>query len=346
MSGDMYILDPCTSDEWLTFINTHPDAGIFHHPAWMNMLRDIYGYRIFAVCLKDGLTISAGIPFADVRSVITGRRWVSLPFSDHCQPLLPPGNSEALDTLLGYLKRQQGTETPRIEIRWGSGHQDLVYQHEGFVVHSLELLGRDEESLFKSFNQQAQRSIRKAEKAGVTVRECSTFGEFESFYRLLVLTRKRLGVPAQPISFFKGVWDHIIGGGLGFALIAYDNATPIGGGVFFTFNRTMFYKYGASDLTHKALQPNYAFMWSAIKRAQSEGCTKFDFGRSDKSNEGLRRFKSGWSSEETNLAYTIIADKPLRDGPSTIDAIAGAVIRNSPAFVCRVAGELLYKHFA
>ncbi|MBX2991945.1 MAG: peptidoglycan bridge formation glycyltransferase FemA/FemB family protein [Bacteroidetes bacterium] len=346
MSGNISILDPCTSDEWLTFINTHPDAGIFHHPAWMNMLRDNYGYRVFAVCLKDGQTLAAGIPFADVRSVITGRRWVSLPFSDHCQPLLPRGNPEAIDTLLGYLKRQQGKEIPKIEIRWGAGHTDSVFQQDGFVVHSLELADRDDDMLFKSFNQQAQRSIRKAEKAGVTVKECTTFGEFELFYRLLVLTRKRLGVPAQPKAFFKGVWDHIIGGGLGFALIAFDETTPIGGGVFFMFNRTMFYKYGASDLSHKALQPNYAFMWNAIKRARAEGCTKFDFGRSDKNNEGLRRFKSGWSSEETNLAYTILADKPPRNGPSRIDAIAGAVIRNSPAFVCRVTGELLYKHFA
>lgn len=346
VADEVCIVDPCTSEEWSRLIHDHPDAGIFHHPAWMKMLRDIYGYRFFAVCLKRDNALYAGIPVADVRSRITGRRWVSLPFSDHCRPLVPPDDSAATDRLVGYLKAQQGSATPRIELRWDIASSHSLYRTSDFVSHLLEFAGNNKATLFKMFNQQAQRSIRKSEKEGVVVKACTTYAEFELFYRLQVMTRRRLGVPAQPRLFFRGVWDYLIMPGFGIALLAFKDDTPIGGGVFFKFKDTMVYKYGASDLKYKAYQPNYAYMWSGIQRALDDGCVRFDFGRSDKRNDGLRRFKLGWGTQEHELAYTVLADREPAFGPSKLEGIVGTVIRNSPEIVCKLSGELLYKHFA
>jgi hypothetical protein len=312
----------------------------------MKMLRDIYGYRLFAVCVRDEKGIRAGIPFADVRSFITGKRWVSLPFSDHCQPLFPNNGRDIVDTMMRYLKAQQGSETPKIEIRWGIESATPTFQLLNFVNHRLRL-DKSAPEIFSSFEKQgAQRSIKIAEKEGVTVRECKSFEEFEEFYRLQVMTRRRLGVPAQPKTFFKGVWDYIVTPGLGFVFLAFKDQTPIAGGVFFKFNNTTFYKYSASDMTYKSLQPNHAFLWQGIQRAIAEGCTVFDFGRSEKSNEGLRRFKRGWAATEHELAYTVIADRPPKTGPPTLETLFGPVLRLSPEFVCELSGELLYKHFA
>lgn len=346
MSSDIYILDPCTSDEWLTFINTHPDAGIFHHPAWMNMLRDIYGYRMFAVCARDGKGIRAGIPFADVRSILTGRRWVSLPFSDYCHPLFPENDQPTIDGLVQFLKTKQGSETPKIEIRGDVDSSYQVHRTKHFVNHSLKLLPSETE-LFKVFDRQgAQRSVRLAEGAGVVVKECRSFEDFEVFYNLQVMTRRRLGVPAQPKSFFKGVWEYLLKPNLGFVLITFKDGEPIAGGVFFTFNKTVFYKYSASDIHYKKLHPNHAFIWRAMQRAIAEGYTTFDFGRSEKENDGLRRFKRGWGADEQELVYSTISDHPPNSGTSRLTGVAGVVIRNSPEFVCTLSGKILYKHFA
>lgn len=346
MTNDIHIIDPCSSKEWMRFIESHPDAGIFHHPAWMKMLRDIYRYRVFAVCLTQGNEIRAGIPFADVQSFITGKRWISLPFSDHCKPLLPENDPHAVDILMGYLKNKQMSETPKIEIRWDVESTLQTFHERDFVHHTLKL-DKDEAALFTSFDKQRiQRSVKIADKEGVTVRECKTFDEFEVFYRLQVLTRRRLGVPAQPKNFFKGVWEYLLTQGLGFALIAFKDTTPLAGGVFFKFNNTVIYKYSASDMTYKLLQPNHAFLWKGIQRALTEGCTTFDFGRSEKNNEGLRGFKRGWSATEQELAYTVLADRPLKSGPSKLDTVIAPVIRHSPEFVCTLSGELLYRHFA
>jgi lipid II:glycine glycyltransferase (peptidoglycan interpeptide bridge formation enzyme) len=51
------------------------------------------------------------------------------------------------------------------------------------------------------------RSVRKAEKEGVSVEECLSEGSLKEFYRVQALTRKRLGFPIQPYIFFKNMWE-------------------------------------------------------------------------------------------------------------------------------------------
>lgn len=346
MMNEVEIIDPCVSEEWVSFIKTHPDAGVFHHPSWLRMLRDVYRYRIFAVCMRAGNEITAGVPFADVRSSILGRRWVSLPFSDHCQPLLPAGDTESVRALMTFLKSKQGVETPKIEIRWNLGHAQNLFYEEPFVTHLLGLQ-KDPNAVRSKFHQQSLlRSLVKAEKEGVVVREGTTREDLLKFYNLQVMTRKRLGVPAQPKYFFEGIWKYVIEPGLGYILIAYKDEQPIGGGVYFEFGRTVYYKYGASDFEYRQYRPSHACMWEAIRRSCVEGYQVFDFGRSDKNNEGLRRFKKEWGSTEMPLGYSVIANTQPKLGSSRLNDVFGIVIRNSPDFVCKLSGELLYKHFA
>ena len=345
MTEQVHIIDPCTSAEWMQFIASHPDAGFFHHPAWMRMLQDIYGYRIFAICLKSGNAIRAGIPFGDIHSLLTGKRWISMPFSDHCQPLFPFNDPDAVHAMMNYLKERQGINTPKIEIRWGIKSSTPVYLEKHFVYHLLPL-NKDPRVIYKALDKQmAQRSIRKAEREGVTVRQCTTFEEFDVFYRLQVITRKRLGVLAQPRTFFRGIWEYILKPGLGFALVSYKDTTPLAGGVFLKFGSTVYYKYGAMDTAYKTYRPVHAFMWKAIQRACTEGYAQLDFCRSESSNEGLKKFKTSWNAVEHELPYTIFSNTPPKSGLFKLDAVAGAVIRHSPEFVCTLSGELLYKHF-
>jgi CelD/BcsL family acetyltransferase involved in cellulose biosynthesis len=346
-ANEIHIVDPCTSSEWMEFISSHPDAGIFHHPAWMTMLRDIYGYRMFAVCLKNGEKICAGIPFADVRSIITGRRWVSLPFSDYCAPLFSRENPQSMETLIHYLREQQETIIPKIEIRWRVCTEQKVHSANNFVLHTLALEA-DSEALFRRLDKQAVRNrVAKTQRGGVVVRECSSLDEFHDFYSLQLLTRKRLGVPAQPKYFFDAVWKYIIEPGLGYALVSYNDSTPIGGGVFLKFGSTVYYKYAAADWEYKNMHPNHAYIWEAMRRSCGEGYRVFDFGRSEVCNRGLRQFKAGWGTVEQPLWYTTIADhEPKVCSKSKLDIVTSFVIRNSPPVVCKLTGQLLYRHFA
>src|SRR5262245_55070604 len=82
------VIDPVSDPRWRAFVEKHPAASIFHTPGWLEALRRTYDYRPVAyVDTASGTTLAGGIPFCRIRSALTGRRLVSLPFSDHCQPL-------------------------------------------------------------------------------------------------------------------------------------------------------------------------------------------------------------------------------------------------------------------
>jgi CelD/BcsL family acetyltransferase involved in cellulose biosynthesis len=340
------ILDPCTSPRWLEFVERHPDATIFHHPAWLRMLKRTYKYEAFAICLPRSGRIEAGIPFMEVKSFLTGRRWISVPFSDHCKPLLSSDPRGEANELLQFLFKKLHSEVPRIEIRWWLDTDLSVYRQGMFVLHELELDG-DADTVFRKFKKtQVQQPILKAMRDGVEVKECETLHEFETFYDLQVETRRRIGVPAQPRKFFRAVWEDIIKPGYGFVLIASKSSKPIGGAVFFSYKGRVTYKYAASDYTYRSLKPNDVTLWEAIKKACAAGATLFDFGRSERSNEGLRNFKNGWGTQERDLDYTILSASPPSTRNSREGRIIATIIRNSPRFVCKLSGEILYKHFA
>jgi CelD/BcsL family acetyltransferase involved in cellulose biosynthesis len=301
---------------------------------------------MFAVCVKRDGRICSGLPFAEVHSALTGHRLVSLPFSDHCAPLVRGNDGMLVERLASLARMHASNRESRIELH--TEIRDIPASHldHEYVLHTLDLT-KEPSELFASFDRRTtQRSIRIAEKKGVVVKECRTKDEFELFYGLHLKTRKRLGVPVQPKALFDNIWEQMLKSGLGFALIAFAGETPIGGGVFFSFNDTVVFKYSASDMKYKSLQPSHAFIWSAMRIARERGCTTFDFGRTDRSHEQLRRFKNSWNATEHDLNYTIIADHPRPERLSKLQTALGHIIRHTPEFVCRISGEVLYKHFA
>jgi hypothetical protein len=103
------ILDP-TNKNWLDYVNQNPAAIIFHHPAWMNLISDCYGFRAFIFTIVDeNSEILSGLPVIEVRSGLTGHRWISLPYTDHCGVLAT--SKEYSDRLVHELAHVQILES-------------------------------------------------------------------------------------------------------------------------------------------------------------------------------------------------------------------------------------------
>lgn len=321
---------------WLRFLDARQDALPFHHPSWAAVLAEVYRYRAFALLFGD----EAGLPLIEVRSPLGGRRWVSLPFTDHCPPLAE--DSTGLAALLEEERRRASIRS--VEVR---GALTGARTGAAALAHRLEL-DSDPETVFARFHRgQVQRGIRKAEKNGLAVVAASEERDMTHvFYPLFVETRRRLGVPVQPRRFFERLWHRMIQPGLGSVLLVFHDSTPVAGGVFLTWNGTTVYKYGASNAATWALRPNHLLFWTAIREACARGDTVFDFGRTDFHSEGLRAFKSGWGTREEELVYSTLSARAPATSSGRIVRAAGAVIRRSPPWVSRAAGELLYKYAA
>ncbi len=351
-----------TDERWRAFVAAAPHASIFQHPAWGSVLSECYGYRSFVavVCDEDG-EIQAGVPIQEVASPLTRRRWISLPFTDHCGPLyrdeqqlthkgdVSEGDWRGeLLKYLGELRREAGA--PSLELRTGLPPQDGMLVNDSQVLHLLKLSPQSQEVFDNFHRSQVQRNISRAEREGVEVRRGEGRKGLDAFYALHIQTRRRLGVPVQPKRYFDLLRARLLDSGMGFVLLAYSDGRPIAGAVFLTHNTTLTYKYGASDADSWSLRPNHALFWTAIKWGCDNGYRVFDWGKTGVDNEGLRRFKGRWGAEESILPYSVL-DRAGQEAHGTsmqerLSGIMGLFIQKSPPIVCRTLGELLYKHFA
>src|SRR5580765_2046799 len=90
---DPITLDPLVDPRWHVLVGRHPRASIFHSVAWLNVLQKTYGYEPVVFGYPDPESgLRSGIVFCKVRSWLTGKRLVCLPFSDHCDPLVDREN--------------------------------------------------------------------------------------------------------------------------------------------------------------------------------------------------------------------------------------------------------------
>src|SRR5262245_10633295 len=83
--GDQWSLlqiDPLSDPRWDRWLDGREDASFFHTSHWLSLLRQCYGYAPFSIVAAKGEEWQGGIPCADVKSAWTGRRGISLPFTD------------------------------------------------------------------------------------------------------------------------------------------------------------------------------------------------------------------------------------------------------------------------
>ena len=159
-------INPIRDGRWQAFAECHSDATVFHTKAWLEALHRTYEYEPVTYAIQDAGRVVSGIPFCAVRSFITGRRLVSLPFSDHCQPLLAcPGD---LDQLL--MTAQSDALTDRfkyVEIRplqvKGIELSNTLATRDSVVVHKVDI-SRSEEELLRSFHLNIRRNIAKTDR--------------------------------------------------------------------------------------------------------------------------------------------------------------------------------------
>src|SRR6266849_3544905 len=117
----IYSLDPLRDPRWAVLSEKHPDASVFHTPGWLEALRRTYGYEPVAyTTASPGTDLTNGVVLCRIRSLVTGRRLVSLPFTDHCEPLTE--RPEDLESLLHFLESRRTEEGWKyIEIRPRTG---------------------------------------------------------------------------------------------------------------------------------------------------------------------------------------------------------------------------------
>jgi hypothetical protein len=344
MKPDIQIVNPLDYPNWDDLLLSCPDYSFFHSTAWSKVLRETYRYSPTYFTIFENGHLQALVPVMQVDSFLTGRRGVSLPFTDYSDAIISDGISfnNLFDHIIRY-GEDQGWKS--LEIRGGQKVPQLAPISFTYCRHILDLRN-DTQEIFSSLRDNTKRNIKKAIKQGVKVEISSTLDSVKGFHRLNVITRKRHGLPPQPFHFFEKVYEHIISKNLGFVVLASYKDNIIAGAVFFHLGEKAVFKYGASNKKFHHLRPNNLVMWKAIKWFSQNGYKSLCFGRTEPANDGLRKFKAGWDTKEKvekYYKYSLERREFVQDSHE-ISKIYQRVFRKMPMPLLRLIGSLLYRH--
>jgi Acetyltransferase (GNAT) domain len=339
-------LNPLENPNWDTLVGSHPNFSFFHGAAWAKVLTDTYHYTPVYFAASENETLKSLLPVMEADSWLTGRRGISLPFTDDCEPLCADHDSfkKLFESAVEFGKARGWKY---LECRGGRKFFGEATASLSFYGHSLDLTA-GEQKLFEALESSVRRAIRKAEKDGVKVEILQSEKSVRIFHALLCKTRKRHGLPPQPLDFFLNIHKHILSQDKGVVIVATYQDKPVAASVYFQMGGRAIYKYGASDEIFQHLRGNNLVMWEAIKWLAGAGVKKLHFGKTSVSNEGLRRFKLGWGAVEEKIEY-VKYDLRKNGFVTDNDEIAGwhnQVFRTLPVFASRLIGRALYRHWA
>lgn len=322
----------------------HPGSSVFHSAGWARVLSQSYRHTPFYLAEMNGSMARSLLPVMEVNSPFTGRRGVTLPFSDECGSV---ANAQADTSHLFDHAVEVGRQRRwhHLEIRGEISGASPEVPWATYVGHTLDVsTGR--ETLTAGLEASVRRAIRKAEKSGVRTRLATSLEAMQRYYALHCLTRSKHGAPPQPFSFFRSIVDHLFQTGHGFIMEAWHEDKLIAAGVFLHHGRTAIYKFGASDPAQLNLRGNDLVMWEAIQWLAARGFVSFSMGRSAVANEGLRRFKRGFGTREQAVRYYRydLRRSKFVAGREEKETWANRMLQLTPLPIFKMIGQTLYPH--
>lgn len=347
MAQRIKIINPLVFPEWDSFVLATGKCSFFHSSAWARVLSETYGYKPLYFSIIDGHRLLAMVPIMEVESFLTGKRGVSLPFSDHCE-LIWNGKDEIEKLIKTIIDYGRGNGWKYLELKPGRRIKNDLQASTLYLSHKLDIT-KKEDLLFAGLRDSTKRNIKKALQAGV---ECSvnySLEAIEQFYALNCMTRKHHGIPPQPFKFFKNVYKHIVSKKQGTVILASHADKVVAGAVYFHFGKGVLYKYGASDRAHQNLRANYLVMWNAIQWYCRNDYELFDMGRTESDNKGLNQFKTGWNTQPEEIVYykyymkeqSFMPDRDQSSSPMT-----DRIMPYLPTTILRLIGNVAYRHVA
>jgi len=342
----VHILHPLSDRRWDDLVARHRHASVFHQRGWLEALSRTYGYEPLVLTNSPaGSTVESGMVVCRVSSWLTGTRLVSLPFADHCEPLL--NDPAETRTIAGWLRDECDRNSHQyVELRPLS---DLSVAESGlkptgsFWLHKLDL-GDSVERIFGRLHKNSfQRKIRRAEKEHLSYEVGRSREHVDAFYKLLLMTRRRHHLLPQPRSWFANLVECM--GDNADIRMARKSGIPIAAMLTLRHRSRVVFKYGCSNAAFHSLGGIPFLFWRLIEECKSWGAEEIDLGRSDLDHKGLVAFKDRLGTSRRLLTYHRYTNVGARREAAPWQWWGFRdILRNLPDAFFSKAGGVFYRH--
>lgn len=343
---NIHVIDPLTDSRWDDLTARHARASIFHQRGWLEALARTYGYEPYVLTsAPPGEALQNGLAVCSVSSWITGNRLVSLPFSDHCDPLVDSvdDSPEFVDCLRTEceLRHSRYLELRPLSSALTADHG--LQPSGSYWFHELDIRPSLERIFDRFHKNSIQRKIQRAKREQLSHEAGRSQQLLDEFYKLLVTTRRRHQMLPQPRSWFRNLVQ-CMGNKLEIRVTRKDGA-PIAAILTMRHGSTVVYKYGCSNEAFHKLGSMPFLFWKLIEESKALGAEKIDFGRTDLDNEGLVTFKDRFGTSRKLLTYY----RYCRTGRDRVSSLSDSPALRQffsilPQTISSAAGRILYKH--
>ncbi len=328
-------------DRWEQLGEASGNATLFHTPAWAQVLRRAYGFQVFAATIERRGKVLAGCLLSRTRNPFN-RRVVGLPFSDSCAPLgIDENATAALMRALTAESRIGGS----LEIR-GIKAAAPWQTVDSFEQWSIDL-GRPFAEIQRAADRNFRRQVKRAASESLTVETGDSAAMLGRFYTIQLETRRRLGVPPQPLRFFslvREVFAQTHGLEVWLASCAGRDQAAV---VLLRDGPKLYAKWSARAAESTAGASHLLFF--SILEHHAGKAAVLDLGRTDSSNTGLARFKAEMGAVPSPLPYSYFPRPPRHTSAETADHSTSALARiwrRLPLSVTRAIGAVAYRYLA
>lgn len=328
-------------DQWKELGEASGNATLFHTPAWAQVLRRAYGFRVFAATLERHGKVLAGCLLSRTGNPFV-RRVVSLPFSDSCAPLGVDEDATAA------LMRGLAAEPPigrNLEIR-GIKAPAPWQTVDCFEQWSVDL-ARPFAEVQRAADRNFRRQVKRAASEAFRIETGDSVAMLRRFYAIQLETRRRLGVPPQPLRFFSlvrevfaqshglEVWLASCGGRDQAAVVVLRDGPNL-------------YAKWSARAAESAAGASHLLFFSILEHHAGKA-TSLDLGRTDSRNTGLARFKAEMGAAPAPLPYSYFPRAPRHASAEDPERATSALTRiwqRLPLPVTRAVGAVAYRYLA
>lgn len=196
------------------------------------------------------------------------------------------------------------------------GFIKLTHPDQPEYLFAMDLNDRTTDQIFADFKRNTRNHIRKAEKAGVTIRELKR-DELSKLKAITESTAARRDFTDKPLSYYEQMYDlfskrHEIK-----FILAEANGIPLSAAMFMLVGDEIVYLFSGSDEKYmKEYNAQYLIQWHMIKYAAEHHFGRYNFyGISGlpKNGEldGIYEFKKGFAPDENGHVIELIGSYEL-----------------------------------
>lgn len=355
MRDQVIRVEPAGDPRWDDFILGHPEGRICGTSSWLAVLQEAYGYEPVPLAYEVDGRIEGVLPLCLIRSALTGRRLVSLPFSGPAGPI--GSSTEAVARLVEAAGRAM-VELRCRSLNIRSGSETAAAALGAFTrvqpfVSSLVTLDADPGTVWRRIPRRTLRGeIRNGWRRGVSVRMGESASDLAAFYRLLTETSRKHGIPPPPQELFRAIWARLRPRGMAHLFVVTVGERVVTAQLCFAFGDVVSAAYVGTDYRFLGHHPVKVVDWATIEWACRQGYRVFDFLQSHVDNWGLRWYKRSFGARERPVDYYY---HPRTDGVasvrevligrrSPVSGVIKAAVRRLPSRGLQLLGELAYRH--